>query len=182
MAGEIHPNLKTLVREAIDELLRSTDGLTAYKFASAQDSPEATLPTAVISVLGFSGEQMKGSLVISCERKLLEKSHPNNAMGMPIGDEDITDWIGELANQMLGRLKNKITIYGCSFSMSTPTTMSSNGLKLTKPKNGSSLEIRYTGDLGELVIHFLAVIDPIFNFDTTQKKMDAKKEGDSILF
>lgn len=176
------PVLKKMTEEAISEFTASTDGLTDYRLKDSQThNQDDQMQVCFASVLGYSGDLMKGSIVISCQKTLLEKSHPNIAMEMPVGDAEVLDWIGEIANQMLGRLKNKVTQAGVKFSMSTPTTVSGRSMQVTIPKDGFALKQCYTGPHGELIVHLLTVVDPSVKFDAVQPTSVAA-EGGSILF
>lgn len=176
--------LKKMTEESVLEFVASTDGLTDYKLIGEQphnDKEGAQVEYA--SVLGFSGDLMKGSLVISCKKVLLEKSHPNLAMDMPVGEPEVLDWVGELANQLLGRLKNKIATTGVKFSMSTPTTMCGKSMQVTIPKDGYALQQLYQGPHGDFVVHVLTVVDASVNFDaTSNNKSQVAAEGGAILF
>lgn len=173
--------LKKMTEDSIAEFAASTDGMTDYKL-SKQLPVSGADQVEYASVLGYSGDLMKGSLVISCHKKLLEKSHPNIAMEMPVGEPEILDWIGEIANQMLGRIKNKVASAGVKFSMSTPTTVCGRSMQVTIPKDGCAMKQLYQGPHGDLVIHLLAVIDSSVSFDSAQNSNQVAAEGGAILF
>lgn len=175
--------LKNMLEESVLELTVSMDGLTEYRLGAEQsDDEKERAQVEYASVLGFSGDLMKGSLVISCKRILLEKSHPNIAMEMPVGEPEVLDWVGEIANQLLGRLKNKIAGAGVKFSMSTPTTMCGKSIQVSIPKDGCALWELYNGPHGDLVIHLLTVIDATVNFDAADNRSQVAAEGGAILF
>lgn len=175
--------LKKMTEESVLELVASTDGLMDYKMHSEQaHNDKDQSPVEYASVLGFSGDLMKGSLVISCKKALLEKSHPNLAMEMPVGEPEVLDWVGEIANQLLGRLKNKIAATGVKFSMSTPTTMCGKSMQVSIPKDGYALQQLYQGPHGDFVVHLLTVVDPSVNFELAGNKGQVAAEGGAILF
>ena len=177
------PHLKKLLEESALELAASTDGLSDYQLVSGQASEETgQAQVEYASVLGFSGDLIKGSLVLACNKTLLEKSHPNIAMEMPVGEPEVLDWVGEIANQLLGRLKNKIAAAGIKFSMSTPTNMCGKSMQVTTPKDGHALGLCYKGSHGDLVIHLSTVIDASVNFDAVVNNSQVASEGGAILF
>lgn len=183
MSKAFPASLKKMIEESVLELAASTDGLTDYKLSGDQSNGvDDTIQIGYASVLGYSGELMKGSLVISCQKTLLEKTHPNIAMEMPVGEAEVLDWVGELANQMLGRLKNKIANIGVKFSMSTPTTVCGRSMQVTIPKDGVALKQIYKGPHGDLTVHLLTVIDSSVNFDEANTNTQVAAEGGSILF
>lgn len=143
-SSELKEALTGLVKSAADEFFTTTEPIADYRYAAA-GSTDASVAVTYASVIGYSGDTIKGSLVVTCEKELLDKSHPNHAMGMPVGDPEIIDWIGEIANQMLGRIKNKLSSAGVKFAMGTPTTVTGKSMQITPPKDGFTLSLVYKG-------------------------------------
>lgn len=173
--------LDSIITECIQEMTGSTAGMESYKIAIVAMGSQSEVEASVASVIGFSGEMIKGSLAISSEKSLLDKSHPNHAMGMPVADADLSDWSGEIANQILGRIKNKVSKVGATFSMATPTNMVGKRMQITTPKDGGSLQITVDGPFGQMTIFFLATLDPALVLDGS-KAAETAKEGEAILF
>ncbi|MCX6124141.1 MAG: chemotaxis protein CheX [Proteobacteria bacterium] len=178
---KIPGGLRTILQDGISEMFRDTDVLNAYKISSHSDSPGVSKTVSYASVLGYSGDKMKGSMVITCERALLDKSHPNHAMGMPVEESDLADWAGEFVNQALGRVKNKLASAGVMFSMSTPTTVTGKSMQITAPKEGYAHQIIFAGEYGPISVNFLCVIEPGTTFET-KANVSVATEGDSLLF
>lgn len=133
-------------------------------------------------VIGFTGSQITGSLVVACQDGLLNATHPNLSMGMPVAKDDLVDWLGEITNQILGRIKNLSLEYGVGFSLASPSVVK--GESLAIPKQGKTAICSLTFDTGEhqFSIFFAAQIDPNFNFDTAVKSIKTVAEGESMLF
>ncbi len=70
----------------------------------------------LISVIGFGGRQIAGSLVLGATEQPLQESRPGSASAR--------DWIAELANQLLGRIKNKVLARGIEFFAMPPAVVS----------------------------------------------------------
>jgi hypothetical protein len=51
---------------------------------------------------------------------MIQKVLPSD-IGVEATDAQIADWTGELSNQLLGRIKNKLLSHGAVLEMSTPT-------------------------------------------------------------
>ena len=70
-------------------------------------------------ILGFSSPEMNGSLLICCESDFLEMMVPN----VGVGEEDLRyqDWLGEMANLTVGRLKTSMIAHGVSISLNPPS-------------------------------------------------------------
>lgn len=179
----VRSELVRIARASIEEFLSSSDGFQEYSFA-AQDKATVAESASYAAIIGYSGDQIKGSLVFSCEKNLLAISHPNLAMGMPVEDQDLNDWIGEIANQLLGRVKNKFSASGLKCSMGTPTVMVGQALNVTEPKEGFMECISFKGPHQTVRVYFIAVIDPSVSVESLSPKAEsaAAAEGDSFLF
>jgi hypothetical protein len=80
-------------------------------------SKPTEIDDVMASVVGFGDLQFRGSAVIlaqECVAKALAESTPCNT----------ADWLGELGNQLVGRLKNKLAAYGVLPQMGAPVTIS----------------------------------------------------------
>lgn len=66
-------------------------------------------------VIGFTGP-LRGTLVLAPTRTLLERSR----QGSPF---EYRDWAGELANQLLGRIKNRLRGHGAEIHATTPVVL-----------------------------------------------------------
>ena len=88
-------------------------------------SPAETILRSVklISTIGFSSEALGGSLLLAVTDDLLQKT-------LPAPDASLADWCGELANQLLGRLKNQLLKYGVVVNLALPVVVSGGEFKL----------------------------------------------------
>ena len=81
-------------------------------------APHYQLPeneSVLSGIIGFSGDSLQGTLVLCASQTLLESS--------AFGNTSAEDWIGELANQLLGRIKNQLLGFGITIYLSTPVMM-----------------------------------------------------------
>lgn len=95
---------------AYDVSLEPTD-LEAYR-----QRPDLTL----VSVIGFAGRDLSGSLVLGATADPIDRSKP--------GAASARDWIAELANQLLGRIKNQVMRRGIEFYAVPPAVVSGSHL------------------------------------------------------
>ena len=93
---------------------------------SRTDFP-ATEELTLCGVLGFGGQQMRGALVLATTREPLELTNPEN-LGSP------RDWVCELANQLMGRVKNRLLGQGVQVHLATPAGLSGENLTPTPAK------------------------------------------------
>jgi hypothetical protein len=67
-------------------------------------------------VVGFTGEQMRGTLLLATSSEPLGRTSP-------LRDASLREWIAELSNQLLGRIKNKLLGHGVTLLLSTPVVL-----------------------------------------------------------
>jgi hypothetical protein len=76
---------------------------------------------AVCGVMGFGGKSMRGALVLATTREPLERTNPDCC-----GSQ--RDWVCELANQLMGRVKNRLLARGVEILLATPAGLSGENL------------------------------------------------------
>lgn len=81
----------------------------------------ATETLAVCGIMGFGGKSMRGALVLATTREPLEQTNPD-------GFGSQRDWVCELANQLMGRVKNRLVAYGVEILLATPAGLSGDNL------------------------------------------------------
>lgn len=80
-----------------------------------------------LALVGFAGEQVRGALVFNASNGMLAHSYPMK--GVVLGDDELSDWSGELANLLLGRIKRELILRGVVIQLGTPTVVSGSFLK-----------------------------------------------------
>ena len=80
----------------------------------------ATEELAVCGVMGFGGKLMRGALVLAATSEPLERTNPDGGSQR--------DWICELANQLMGRVKNQLLSLGVEILLATPAGLSGDNL------------------------------------------------------
>jgi len=93
---------------------------------SRADFPAAEELT-LCGVMGFGGQQLRGALVLATGRGPLALTNPGN-LGSP------RDWVCELANQLMGRVKNRLLGRGVQIHLATPAGLSGENLNPTPGK------------------------------------------------
>lgn len=67
-------------------------------------------------IIGFTSKSVRGALVLATTKEPLELTNPTSAPSH-------RDWICELANQLLGRVKNQLLTRGVEVFASTPVAV-----------------------------------------------------------
>ena len=127
----------------------------------------------LLSVIGFAGKEISGTLVLGATREPLARSKPNRASDR--------DWIAELANQLLGRIKNKILRRGIVFYAMPPAVVS--GEHLAPVVSGADFRPCVFTTPGGIVclwieLHLAGDLQP----DPSVAEDGIPDEGDLLLF
>jgi hypothetical protein len=117
MTDEQWQRLRPLLLRCCTSLFES-HGLVVEDAVRDQVSPAGG--EQVVGFISFEGEQMMGKLMLSAPWALLRRAHPLARDGVPLPEQELRDWICELLNQLLGRLKNLLTAHGVSFKVGIP--------------------------------------------------------------
>ena len=108
-----------IVRDCCQELL-VTYGLLDEAHASSVKS--APREVALCGMMSFRGQQLRGSVVLTASNGVLNVSCPAGAASQ-------CDWICELANQLAGRVKNRLLARGIEIQLATPVALNGQALR-----------------------------------------------------
>lgn len=107
-----------------------SDLFSAYELAAEPRSREsfpATERLAFCAVMGFGGKLMRGALVLATTKEPLEQTNPS-------GLDSQRDWVCELSNQLMGRIKNRLLSLGVEVHLATPAGLSGDNLSAAPGK------------------------------------------------
>lgn len=142
------------------------------------DLPEerTTLNLALGAAIGFTSTHVRGVLAIAVDEQLARNMNPVAQAG---DDGSHQDWIGELSNQLLGRLKNKLLSRGVELALSTPMIVRGTDLQLGAASSGATKVTFEDGDLSAEVWWDAEVDEGLV---LTEGEDEAHAEGDMLLF
>jgi hypothetical protein len=113
MSAEDKAAILSLLATSFDEM-----------FAQSQRPPGADAGDVLLAVsIGFSGEGIRGALVIAAKPGFFVATYPLPPPEAVPGSDDVDDWARECANQLLGRMKNRLGTRGVQISVSTPMAL-----------------------------------------------------------
>jgi chemotaxis protein CheX len=125
MTPEDRSTISAFVVELCREMFAPTvDGFQEIAAESAGATEESRLAASV----GLGGAELRGALILVAGNAFFRATYPLE-LG-PASDADLADWARELANQLLGRIKNRFAGLGINFNISTPTVLSGEHLRL----------------------------------------------------
>ena len=158
-------------------VVRSTEELfAAYEVKVAEQVEPALDPGDDIlfaGIIGFTGKSMRGTLVLAPTRTLLERSHH----GSPC---EFRDWAGELANQLLGRIKNQLRRYGVEVEVTTPVIVKGQYLASVPRIDRKALHC-FAASPGNVSLWFDAELAPGLGLELREVQSGIR-EGEAILF
>jgi CheY-specific phosphatase CheX len=102
-------------------------------------------PSELVAVIGFSGDQVRGAMGLCAGVDALRATHPSTLAGAEVEAADLEDWIGESANQLLGRLKAELQRRGVCVWMGTPIVL--RGVAVSVLTSGNQVR-RFALELG----------------------------------
>lgn len=136
------------VSEAMVELARHYR-LEVQRSAIASD-PIELVGHQVAGIIGFAGPGFGGTLAIRAPSMVVRSCLP-----IAVRDPDITvlgDWIAELANQLVGRTKNKLIRYRTTFQITPPTYAIADELLVLGCDRARTSWISFSTNVGALLV------------------------------
>lgn len=110
---------ESFVQEAMQKTLPQA-GIVRVR--DAQGSEIANWSDSImVSIVSFQSEHMLGSALMGCDDGFLEKTYPHFNPADPDRKALLHDWLGELSNLVIGRLKNILLPYGVMIKVNPPS-------------------------------------------------------------
>jgi hypothetical protein len=139
---------------------------------AARDLPDDS-SLLYCGVVGFSGEQMRGTLLLATSREPLGRTSPST-------DASLREWIAELSNQMLGRIKNKLFAHGVTIHLSTPIVL--RGQHLAPLSRTELVPFAFVCEGGQVCVWFDAELAANVDLTAVVETTGLAAEGTSMLF
>jgi CheY-specific phosphatase CheX len=121
-------------------------------------------------VMGFVGESVRGTCLLAAAQATVEAAAPKNAAAR--------DWVGELANQLVGRLKAKLMARGATIALSTPVVL--RGVKLSPLPRTDVAPVVFESVAGRVLVWLEVEIKDDFQFG--EQRALAASEGELLVF
>jgi CheY-specific phosphatase CheX len=140
----------------------------------------------IAGLIGFTGDNLRGTLMVASSFDLFARSRPAELRTQQLSEFIARDWLllrdwgAELANQLLGRIKNQLFSHGVALRVSTPTALSGNALAVASPSSKRTRPRLFTAGREEVWVWWDVLLDPDFEMLPQDEK--AAAEGDLILF
>ena len=158
--------LQSMVASAAEELLKAY-GVQVERLAEPWVETDEVLYTGV---MGFIGEHVRGTCLLAAPMVTVLASAPDEARPR--------DWVGELANQLVGRLKSKLLAHGTTIALTTPVVL--RGVRLQPLPRGSAQPSVFETPAGRALVWLEVEVDSEFKLGALEPL--GVTEGDIVAF
>jgi hypothetical protein len=131
------------------------------------------LRTARWPLLASCEPEIRGAILLATSREPLGRTSPVN-------DTSFREWIAELSNQLLGRLKNKLLKRGVVLHMSTPVVL--RGQHLTPLTRNELKPLVFDCDNGCVCVWMDVELTEGVDLTVVQEGAAMMNEGEGLLF
>lgn len=131
----------------------------------------------ITAIIGFAGTGTAGSLALCTSHSCLS--------GLAkLGKTEMSeDWLGELSNQLLGRVKRRLAPHGVVFGLSTPVVISGEKLRLSaSDQKKRTMSCCVESSLGRAEIWFEIEFRDGFVLTDQGEDDGSLIEGEALLF
>jgi len=84
--------------------------------------PADELDDVPIACIDAGSDDIEIMLLLQAPMSVLALTYPSSQIITEVDEEKLEDWISELTNQLIGRLKNKLIQHECRLNMGLPRT------------------------------------------------------------
>jgi CheY-specific phosphatase CheX len=159
------------LQQSAIELLADV-GMTVVPAAGSDWMPDIT------AILGFAGPGIAGSIALCTSTRCLHALAELANTRLP------EDWLGELANQLAGRFKRRLSPHGATFGLGTPVVVAGDRLRLTAcdARKRSLTTVCLESSIGRFELWLEIEFLEGFELSPQPKADGALVEGEALLF
>jgi len=132
-------------------------------------SRETTPALDSVGVVGFVGPVIRGMFYVGMAGEGIRE----------LRADLYEDWIGELANQLAGRVKNQLSRHGVSYDISPPITVRGERLSVTA---AAQVARGYVCSVGECWIWVLLDVLQVVELKPASENEEPVNEGELLIF
>jgi hypothetical protein len=130
----------------------------------------------IIASIGFSSPVLSGSLLIALPNSLVERT-------LPTPEANLEDWAGELANQLLGRLKNQLLHYEVVINLALPVVIAGGDFRLPAKTRRLTRHFAFVSEAGRMCVRTEIELSPSAELVRQGGESQASfDEGELLLF
>jgi CheY-specific phosphatase CheX len=132
------------------------------------------------SVIGFSGRDLRGTLVLALTEELSGQSNPLVRAARTTDREIGRDWVGELSNQLLGQIKIALLRYGIEIYVNLPAVL--HGQHLAPLPRARLKPLKFTVANGAAAVWLEVETRPGLKIEAVASADEGPAPGDALLF
>jgi len=169
-----------MVREPLTECV--VEFFRAYGVACEQiveSEAPASADMELGSIIGFRGKSVRGGFAFVAPVGLIADLLPVP----PSRDRELQlrDWSAEIANQLIGRLKNKLAAQALDFDVGSPVCFRGRSIRLVFLPDAEGVSLAFRAAAAEVQIHLDCSISSSL-VDGPVEELRIAAEGEVILF
>jgi CheY-specific phosphatase CheX len=153
---------------SVPELFASY-GIALRRVDADQEAEAAFL---ICGVIGFSGPSVRGALILALTENLPTLTNPLGPRG------NLRDWVGELANQLLGRIKLALLAEGVDIYLNLPAVLK--GEHIAPIPRHAIQPITFVAPEG--IVGVWIEVEPLKGDAPRAPSQGGAKSGDAIVF
>ncbi len=137
----------------------------------------------IVAVIGFYGDSIRGSIGLIAGRSVATATY-EAVMGSTPNEGQLSDWVGEKVNQILGDFKNQLLSYGAVLHMATPLVLRGIEVRVTSSLDGWFESRAYSSPSGDLCVWIDSQAEPGFELHpvSAQVAEPAESGGAMLMF
>jgi len=169
--------LDTIIRESTLRLFAAF-GVNLGVVSSLPENLDHTFSASI----GFTNPSMPGMLIMTLDRELVARSRPAELQAGPLTEPDLDDWVGELVNQLIGRIKNQLLRHQIELEQSIPSVVRGRWLRRGIPGAAVSCPLSFSHGSGTVYVCFDAMAQEALELKTVVEECEGISEGEVALF
>jgi CheY-specific phosphatase CheX len=172
--------IKPLITDASAALLADVNApITRHAEVAGMSMTEE----GIVVFIGITSAQIRGGIGIALPFGVIRQTHPMRK-SKELREHELRDWASEMANQLTGRIKGKLSGHGISFRMSSPLAVIGKDLRMPDDTLDPVVRVLEFTTLNiPFYVHFAARITSGARLLTTPVvNADDAREGDAIVF
>jgi CheY-specific phosphatase CheX len=146
-----------------------------------QEPPPTTPPDHDMAAsIGFVSAEVRGALAITTRRELVMRAWPKELGAKPPSETAVADWCGELSNQLMGRLKNRLLEHGLALEQGTPSVVTGWQLHRSPSTTNLAKVFAFKGEASSLLVYLDMEVPDGFRLAEGGER--PATEGNVVLF
>lgn len=133
------------------------------------------------SIVGFRGKGLRGGLAFVASAEFVARLLPVPPRPAR-GELQLRDWSAEIANQLVGRLKNKLSQHDIDFEIGTPVCFRGSSIRLSFLPEADGVTLDFAVGADPVRIYLDCALAPTEGSGATAPAPRIVTEGDIVLF